>query len=830
VNSPRPATVINALWLVDGADETQRSVSVNDRQMPPGGGGALFCFAPGDDTISIAWQVDSPAGASSVTLELARDAAPGAAIWSQTWNGVPATQMLVNKGAVSSGDVSGAMDWGSVAIPANTAVGADPDAFPDGQVAVEHAPYILKMTVTPTRGAVTYATTRFDIAIADIRMFWGGTALVPPGNRGDIDALYHAGTLAAEQTIVTDLANNGSNPDQTINNGVSHGIELVCNQYCTAVADMSNDALFDKHSRQWGDGPRIPLTAQIRIRKRDGTPSAGAPLAIGNTKFLWDWESIPENFAGVYPDATARAFVQASVDYKVNDPAGPPGSTNCHFERGGKRGTGANPVFPTQSAGSPPQNPAGPFPFVVNACANRGWAVFSHARTTGPNAGYTGAIFQPSRMAKDTYRVTVYAANELGGGVPVLDCALSAAQLQANYPATPRYSTGIFEVFRKYNGKYISKSAACGLIAHATIGTKIGPAGIRIAWEPNPGNPFTQVAYQQLFDDTLHQTPVDPDTGAPTPGMRAPRRNLLTQLAQHYLDPQIDQYTGELLPAHGGAGGLPGVGWPITFKSWDDFKRPHLISAVTTYINKPRTINNVRRQYQKLGRRNPGLAQNDLKILFYNQLSAKRQAEVETIMTNSLTAANLPSTQDAYETNARNWFIHLLKEMYQRYIALDAFVGFTFIHMDGTYRLKTGNGAGNFVDLDNGGTGGIGPSDASAAQGMKACYMVFLPVNVPPAWAAAPRGRHVVSPSDIISTHELGHNTSLCHAPAAPGAPPAGGADPNCHDSADLLCLMNYDDASDHLCGLCLLRLRGWARQANGPLTGLSNVGANNRV
>jgi hypothetical protein len=41
---------------------------------------------------------------------------------------------------------------------------------------------------------------------------------------------------------------------------------------------------------------------------------------------------------------------------------------------------------------------------------------------------------------------------------------------------------------------------------------------------------------------------------------------------------------------------------------------------------------------------------------------------------------------------------------------------------------------------------------------------------------------------------------------------------------------MNYDDASDHLCGLCLLRLRGWARVAAGAITGLSNVGANNQV
>ncbi len=828
VNSPRRNTAINSLWLVDRSDETQRSISVNDRQVAPPPGGALFCFAPGDDAISIAWQVDEAAGTARAKLELARDSAPGTVIWSQEWVGAPVVNMLVDKGAVMAGDVQGALDWGVVQIPLNTAVGADANAFPDRQVTVEHAPYILKMTLTPSRGAVTFATTRFDIAIADIRMFWGAAGLIPGGNRADITALYHADTLAAEQVIVTDLTNAARNADQSINNGVRHSIALPCDQYCTAVADMSNDSLFNKHRNQWGDGPRIPLQALIRIRKRDGSPSVNAPHAIGNTKFLWDWESEPENFAATYPNVTARAFIQASVDYRVNDPGGPPGSTNCHFHRGGKRGAGAVPVFPLQSAGSPPQNPVGPFPFVVNACTNRPWAVLSHARTTGGvnTAGYTGVIFQPSRMAKDTYRVTVYAANEPGGGAPpALDCALTAALLQANHPGTPRYSTGYFDVFRKYRGKYLAKAGACGAIVHGTIGTQFACAGVTIQWAPNPGLPFTQVAYNQLFNDTLNQPPPDPITGAPAPAIRQDRGALITKLRQHYIDGNIDQFTGEAVGV-----AAAGVGWPITFKSWNDFKRPHLINAVTTYLNKPRKVNTMAVSFAALGLRNRGLAANDLKILFYNSLSVARKAKVDQILRNSLVAANLPDSQAAYELNIKNWFIHLLKEMYQRYITLDAFIGFTFIHMDGVYRLKDGVAAGNFTDTDNGGTGGIGPSDASAAQGRKACYMVFLPVNVPPAWAAAPRGRHVVSPSDIISTHELGHDASLCHAPAAPGAPPAGGFDVNCHDSADMLCLMNYDDTSDHLCGLCLLRLRGWARVANAPITGLSNIGANNRV
>ncbi len=53
---------------------------------------------------------------------------------------------------------------------------------------------------------------------------------------------------------------------------------------------------------------------------------------------------------------------------------------------------------------------------------------------------------------------------------------------------------------------------------------------------------------------------------------------------------------------------------------------------------------------------------------------------------------------------------------------------------------------------------------------------------------------------------------------------PAGGQSPLLHDAADLRCLMNYDQRSDHLCGFCHLKLRGWATIASGDhsLTSMS--------
>jgi hypothetical protein len=58
------------------------------------------------------------------------------------------------------------------------------------------------------------------------------------------------------------------------------------------------------------------------------------------------------------------------------------------------------------------------------------------------------------------------------------------------------------------------------------------------------------------------------------------------------------------------------------------------------------------------------------------------------------------------------------------------------------------------------------------------------------------------------------------------------------HDAADMRCLMNYDYrtgptlATPHLCGLCVVRLRGWALKATSGagLVNLSNVSVTNRV
>lgn len=68
------------------------------------------------------------------------------------------------------------------------------------------------------------------------------------------------------------------------------------------------------------------------------------------------------------------------------------------------------------------------------------------------------------------------------------------------------------------------------------------------------------------------------------------------------------------------------------------------------------------------------------------------------------------------------------------------------------------------------------------------------------------------SVADFI--HELGHQLFLPHAPQGPPDNKPEGAIPDAHDPSDTKCMMGYFDDSDHPCGMCALRLRGWSKYA----------------
>ena len=107
--------------------------------------------------------------------------------------------------------------------------------------------------------------------------------------------------------------------------------------------------------------------------------------------------------------------------------------------------------------------------------------------------------------------------------------------------------------------------------------------------------------------------------------------------------------------------------------------------------------------------------------------------------------------------------------------------------------------------------GGLSPSTSNKWQGRGSVHLVCLPQVA----STDPNAKYRIPVTQVI-THEAGHNLFLCHAPADPSQPIAAGAQAYIHDKDDLLCLMNYDQHSDHLCGYCHLKLRGYGTVARG--------------
>ncbi len=220
---------------------------------------------------------------------------------------------------------------------------------------------------------------------------------------------------------------------------------------------------FASHKAVWGDGPRIPILAKIRVKKSDLQPSTtdAALKAVGPAECFWDWEDNAvdtkiQDWLGMadwQSTALTRDFLETHM---AGDPAdadaAPLGSNNCPVKYGGKRGVGATPVFLA------PEQGAFPFP-VTPAGGNRPWAAFSKCGT-GDHAGKTGVLFQPSRMQGDRYRLVVYVAMDktdfdVKDAKPNLTLRNQVLRLPAK-ERPPMAVSGEFEVFRRVKVNYFT--------------------------------------------------------------------------------------------------------------------------------------------------------------------------------------------------------------------------------------------------------------------------------------------------------------------------------------------------------------------------------------
>jgi len=342
---------------------------------------------------------------------------------------------------------------------------ADKAPFPDGWLTLEHSPYKLRLVLESDKlpDYPAEAWTYFHVMLEKIELKLGPVETIP--NDGS------APTLEMDKAVHKQITDDGFPAD-----GETRKVFLISNLFKTSSSEFSagSNIDFTTYKTLWGDGPRIPIIAKLTMRAANGsavdlaTASKGA-VALGRAKFLWDVKDPDE-----VPQATeakALAFLTDTRNYYKNATDSTRSGEdhtyfegdNCHIDRGGVRGPGANNVFPAQKGYAPKDTlDAASFPFPVGpdvtSPRKRKWAAFSHAWAKGKLKGCTGVLFRPGRMAGDNFVVSVQLAYDwIADGAFTID----VTDKDLKVPAKITQKTGTFELWRKvYFSRYIRKTAA----------------------------------------------------------------------------------------------------------------------------------------------------------------------------------------------------------------------------------------------------------------------------------------------------------------------------------------------------------------------------------
>lgn len=405
-------------------------------EQPDAGGADDLCFAPSAETVKLKYKIGNPASAAQKgRIEL----------WGR-FGTKPLWTRDLTLDELADGDHS--IDW-------DGAVTVSP-SFPEGFVTAEFSPYKLKVVVAGgVKGDPQEAWTFFHVLIHELKL-----------EHGPKKTLFRQ-----RDKEVWDRTNSrGGLPTP---GGDSLEVRLQSNIFKTSSAEMYNNTAYTEYQTAWGDGPMLPVFAAVKLRKSDGT-AVDAPKAIGNTRFLWDWEDVRESTARHH--AAAKTFLDASLDYDKQKTH--PKGDNCHKDRGGKRGPGGAVVFQATNGHAPSaSSPAGNFPFKVEAPAHRRWGAMSRAWGSGEFAGKTGVLFRPARTAGDAYKLTVQVAwDRDGAGNYALD-----HRRDAPLRAAVKAESGTFEVWRAVHmARVIKKTAAVPLFNVDTFKGYYNKAFIRM--------------------------------------------------------------------------------------------------------------------------------------------------------------------------------------------------------------------------------------------------------------------------------------------------------------------------------------------------------------
>jgi hypothetical protein len=346
---------------------------------------------------------------------------------------------------------------------------------------VTRAPYRLKATIEADALVPRehVAWTFIDVIVEKLELTWGMAEMLAPGERQLEEALILRSLKQIDpavpksralDAVVDDDTNAGSKPATG-----DHIIELSSNIFYQDPAEWADQTASLAHRRVWGDGPSLPIVAELRVRSSSGK-AVPAPGALRGTKVVWDWEDPKLDKKDGAETSDWLAWAIERFDHEGSETS--PRSTNCHVEYGGKRGAKAPPVFP-------PHAGTAEFPFRVSGFGEaRPWAAVSEVGT-GLDGSRTGVLFSPSRIGGDAYRVHAYlfAGEDTNDFHWSKDC--DELRQDAIAAGLPNAVTGALEIWRRVDVLlYLKKSATLPDIAIDKVNERLAPARIKLYMAP----------------------------------------------------------------------------------------------------------------------------------------------------------------------------------------------------------------------------------------------------------------------------------------------------------------------------------------------------------
>ncbi|HWC96389.1 MAG TPA: hypothetical protein VG456_06565 [Candidatus Sulfopaludibacter sp.] len=883
-----------------------------------------FCFAPDVETLLVEWKFRHPELITSATLALYRDQGGSAErLWAKeiqwdkdacpeivqtTFNGnLSSTAAPATANDVSQGGVTAAS---TVKIKRE----CSSDEFPDKYVTIEHSPYQLRISITK---ALVHRSPQSQWLFLDVDckldLAWGQEEMIPKvwvdGALGrELDKVR-----AEEVKILNDFraAAGGTFPIGAGN----HEVVIDTNVFKEGQEAYHRD--FEETTKLWGQGPRLPILANILIKQSDGQ-FVKAPLGIGNTRFLWNWEDQAGTNATPKWEAwdpaainPTKDFLRAVVD-EYKDATDPHESDNCPVELGGKRQKDGADTLPAQNGyDAVPAVQDGEFPFPVATCANRKWAAFSKAWRTGALAGTTGVLFQPSRIAGDKYKLTVCLHYDRRQDDP----ALQAALLRTNAGPDAHAVSGFFEVFRRVEVHYIKRDPTQAALNMAGIQTLYkNEAGIIIklntpafneavykrhvrAAADAEGRDFNSCNTYKILPLFLRYGLINPQPDA-SPAIalndvatfRQNVENAFKNNAAYRLEiPNPGDFCLEEVHSGGAQGivvekdatslfvlstnatdfqegqplqGLASGGAATIGKVRTSCWEKNIVPAVMTTEKRVNVKAGGNTSAAKFGMFSSSMTETD-KTAVYNFLSREAAANAKSavfIITLEAKQTGNARNNQRY-VNVRDYVQSLFadqkiferKALLARVNAIDRYSHFTYVH---GRQPELSHGYPNLINSflekvfagyvdelfphDRGifffhvpgrdslfNVQSTGASFPTPSKRTRALVYVGIWPNAHVLTARLDGSAIVYKNNDSVAAHEMGHALFLPHAIelVADGRRPGSPIEPAQHVISGT-CIMNYDHDSDHFCGFCMLRLRGWdwAPIRNEILFGVTNL------